>query len=142
VKVKLSHLPLCACENRANGGNMVIALSQSSRFESVWQLFSVSIVFIVVLGLAYYTTKWMAKLQKRQAFNKNIEVIETFKITANKYIQIVRTGEKYLVIAVAKDTITMLTEIDKEQIDLSVNLEQNESFSEILSKIKELKHKK
>lgn len=121
---------------------MGIALSQSSRFESVWQLFTVSIVFVVVLGLAYYTTKWIAKIQKRQVFNKNIEVIETFRVTTNKYIQIVRTGEKYLVIAVAKDTITMLTEIDKEQIDLSENLEQNESFSEILSKIKELKHKK
>jgi len=122
---------------------MVIALSQSSRLESVWQLFTVSIVFVVVLGLAYYTTKWMAKIQKRQAFNKNIEVIETFKVTTNKYIQIVRTGEKYLVIAVGKDTITMLTEIDKEQIELSDNnLEQNESFSEILSKLKDLKHKK
>lgn len=121
---------------------MNIALSQSSRFESVWQLFTVSIVFIIVLGLTYYTTKWIAKIQKKQVYNKNIEVIETFKITANKYIQIIRTGDKYLVIAVAKDTITMLTEIDKDQLELSNLVEQNDNFSEILNKIKEIKHKK
>lgn len=121
---------------------MNIAYSQSSRFDSIWQLFSVSIVFIIVLGLAYFTTKWIAKIQKKQILNKNIEVIETFKITTNKYIQIVRTGGKYLVIAIAKDTVTMLTEIEKEQIDLSNNLESKESFSEILNKIKDFKHQK
>jgi flagellar protein FliO/FliZ len=123
--------------------NMNIALSQSSSLESIGQLFTVSIIFIIVLGLAYYTTKWIAKLQKQQNFNKNIEVVETLKITANKYIQIVRTGEKYLVIAVAKDTITMLTEIEKDQLDLlSEQVEVKENFSEILNRIKELKLKK
>ncbi|MFA9375371.1 MAG: flagellar biosynthetic protein FliO [Lachnotalea sp.] len=121
---------------------MNIALSQSSRFESIWQLFSISIVFIIVLGLAYYSTKWIAAIQKKQVYNKNIEVVETFKVTTNKYIQIVRTGEKYLVIAVSKDTITMLTEIDKDQLEIG-NIEgQKENFSDILNKIKELKHKK
>jgi flagellar protein FliO/FliZ len=121
-----------------NGGTM-IALSQSSRFESFWQLFTASIVFIIVLVLALYTTKWIAKIQKKQAYNKNIEVIETYKITTNKYIQVIKIGEKYLAIAVAKDTITMLTEIDKEQIDLTYSGETNQNFSEILAKIKERK---
>jgi flagellar protein FliO/FliZ len=123
--------------------NMIVALSQSSRLESIWQLLMVSIIFVVVLGMAYYTTKLISKLQRKQSFNDNIEVIETFKITTNKYIQIVRTGNKYLVIAVAKDTITMLSELDKEQLNFkSEAVEQKESFSEIFSKIKELKLKK
>lgn len=121
---------------------MNIALSQSSRLESIWQLFTVTIIFIIVLGFAYFTTRWISKLQKRQTVNRNIEVVETFKITTNKYIQIIRTGEKYLVIAIAKDTVTMLSEIDKEQLDLlSEQVEQKENFSEILSRIKELKQK-
>lgn len=121
---------------------MCIVFSQSSRFESIWQLFTLSIIFIIVLGLTYYTTKWAARIQKNQVFNKNIEVVETYKITTNKYIQIVKIGEKYLVIAITKDSITMLTEIDKEQIELSDTIETKESFSEILNKFKELKHKK
>lgn len=120
---------------------MYIALSQSSRFDSIWQLISVSIIFLVVLGLSYFSARWIAKIQKSQAGNKNIEVIETFKITTNKYIQIIRTGEKYLVIAIAKDSITMLTEINKEQLDLLKEDVPKESFNDILNKIKEFKHK-
>lgn len=122
---------------------MYIAVSQSSRFESIWQLISVSIIFLIVLGLSYYTTRWISKIQKKQSYCKNIEVIETFKITTNKYIQIVRTGEKYLVIAIAKDNISMLTELNEQQLNLAMEEQvQNETFGEILNKIKELKHKK
>ncbi|KAB1437695.1 flagellar biosynthetic protein FliO [Candidatus Galacturonibacter soehngenii] len=122
---------------------MYIAVSQSSRFESIWQLISVSIIFLIVLGLSYFTTKWISKIQKKQSFNKNIEVIETFKITTNKYIQIIRTGEKYLVIAIAKDNISMLTELTEQQLNLTMDEEvSKETFGEILNRMKDLKHKK
>lgn len=122
---------------------MYIAVSQSSRFESIWQLISVSIIFLIVLGLSFYTTRWISKIQKKQSYSKNIEVIETFKITTNKYIQIIRTGEKYLVIAIAKDNISMLTELNEQQLNLAMDEQvSNETFGEILDKIKALKHKK
>lgn len=122
---------------------MYIAISQSSRIESIWQLISVSMIFLIVLGLSYYTTRWISKIQKKQSFHKNIEVIETFKITTNKYIQIIRTGEKYLVIAIAKDNISMLAELDEQQLNLAMGEEiPNETFAEIFNRIKALKHKK
>lgn len=122
---------------------MQLVLSQSSRLESIWQLFSVTIIFLIVLGLAYLSSIWISKIQKNQTSNKNIEVIETVKINTNKYIQIVRIGEKYLVIAVAKDTISMLTQIEKEQLNLlDEETIPKESFSDIFNKLKELKHKK
>ncbi|WP_099468865.1 flagellar biosynthetic protein FliO [Konateibacter massiliensis] len=122
---------------------MYIAVSQGSGLESIWQLFTVAVIFVIVLGLSYYTTKWISQIQKTRTYNKNIEVIETFKVTTNKYIQIIRTGEKYLVIAIGKDSITMLTEIEEEQLDLMGQGDApKESFNEILNKIKELKHKK
>lgn len=121
---------------------IAVSVSQSSRFESVWQLISVSIIFLIVLGLSFFTTKWISNIQKKQSFHKNIEVIETFKITTNKYIQIVRTGEKYLVIAIGKDNISMLTQLEKEELTLTLGEEvPQKSFSEILDKLKELKHK-
>lgn len=121
---------------------MYIAVLQNSGFESMWQLISVSIIFLIVLGLSYYSSKWISKIQKRQAYNKNIEVIETFKVTSNKYIQIIRTGEKYLVIAIGKDNISMLTEINEDQLNLVLDEEiPKENFQEIFNKIKELKHK-
>ena len=80
------------------------------------QFIAVLVVFVIVLGITAITTKWIAGYQKQQSANNNVEVIETTRIANNKYIQIVRAGEKYMVIAVCKDTVTMLGEIPKEQI--------------------------
>lgn len=124
---------------------MVTALSQSTRLESIWQLFTITVIFLVVLAVTYYTTKLIAKLQKNNVYNRNIEVIETYKLTANKYIQIVKTGDKYLAIAIAKDSVTMLTELNGDQLEiLNTGIDttgNTQSFSDIFNKLKDLKQK-
>lgn len=87
-----------------------------SSLNSYAQFFSVLIVFILVLGLSVFTTKWIAKYQKQQYVNNNIELLDTAKIAPNKYIQLVRVGETYIAIAVCKDSVTTLCQISKEQI--------------------------
>ena len=49
----------------------------------------------------------------------NLEVIETCRITSNKYLQIVRAGTKYLLIAIGKDEVHMLTELSEEELMLT-----------------------
>lgn len=124
---------------------MVTALSQSTRLESIWQLFTITVIFLVVLAVTYYTTKLIAKLQKNNVYNRNIEVIETYKLTANKYIQIVKTGDKYLAIAIAKDSVTMLTELNGDQLEIlntgTDTTGNTQSFSDIFNKLKDLKQK-
>ena len=69
----------------------------------------------------------------------NIQVLETLKITQNKYLQIVRAGDKYLVIAVCKDTVTMLAEVSKESLVPEQSSQQRGmqmGFGEILDKMK------
>lgn len=124
---------------------MILVLSTGTRIESVLQLFSVLILFGVVLALTYFTTKWIAKIQGGKNFNTNIEVIETFRITNNKYIQIVRTGDVYLVIGICKDTITMLTQLDESQLEEVKGIKQDtngNNFADILEKVKNIKPKK
>lgn len=124
---------------------MVTALSQSTRLESIWQLFTITVIFLVVLAVTYYTTKLIAKLQKNNVYNRNIEVIETYKLTANKYIQIVKIGDKYLAIAIAKDSVTMLTELNGDQLEIlntgTDTTGNTQSFSDIFNKLKDLKQK-
>lgn len=118
-------------------------LTISSRVDSILQFITVVIIFILVLALTYFTTQWIAKYQKVKTFNENIEVVETYRINQNKYIQIVRTGDKYLAIAVSKDTITMLTELSKDELDFSKPQGMAaSSFKEILEKAKNLNSKK
>lgn len=80
------------------------------------QFIAVLVVFVLVLGLTAFTTKWIARYQKQQNVNNNIEVLETARISSTKYIQLVRIGETYMAIAVCKDTVTMLGEIPATQL--------------------------
>ena len=84
--------------------------------DSYAQFITVLIIFVLVLAVTALVTRWIANYQKEQSVNVNIEVIETTRISGNKYIQIVRLGEKYVAIAVCKDTVTLLGEISKEQL--------------------------
>ena len=98
------------------------------------QLITVLLVFVLVLGVTAFTTKWMANYQKQQGAGGNIQVIETSRISNNKYIQIVRVGKTYMVIAVGKDTVTMLGEVAEEQLNLE-NSAQGMRFREILDRV-------
>lgn len=93
---------------------MMILLTGNT--DSYAQFITVLIIFVLVLAVTVLVTRWIANYQKEQSVNVNIEVIETTRISGNKYIQIVRLGEKYVAIAVCKDTVTLLGEISKEQL--------------------------
>ena len=123
---------------------MYVLMTSYSRLSSFAQLITLLIVFAFVLALTFYATKWMAKLQKNQFKNSNIKVIETFRLSNTKYIQIVKLGEKYVAIAIGKDTVTFLTELNESELDLSKVMEEpgNVDFHEILNKVKELNRKK
>ncbi len=80
------------------------------------QLITVLLIFVFVLGITAATTKWIANYQKQQGAGGNIEVIETHRISNNKYVQILRVGGTYMAIAVCKDTVTLLGQVPEDQI--------------------------
>lgn len=122
---------------------MNVVLSVYHKGNSFVQLMTMLIVFAFVLVLTYFATRFVAKYQKGMADNKrNIQVIETFRLTTNKYIQIIRAGEKYLVVGIGKDTITMLTELSEEEIQFAEETEYaGIKFQDVLEKAKALKKK-
>ncbi|MBE5884181.1 MAG: hypothetical protein E7291_07165 [Lachnospiraceae bacterium] len=102
--------------------------------DSYVQFIVVLLIFIVVLAVTTYVTKWIANYQKQQNVNCNIEVIETTRISNNKYIQIIRAGDTYMVIAVCKDTVTMLGEVPKEQLKEARPQQLSLNFKEMLER--------
>ena len=115
----------------------MIILTASGSLESFVQFITILLLFLFVLIITYVVTRWVSGIQKIQMTGKNMELVETMRISNSKYLQIVRTGEKYLVIAVCKDTVTMLSELSADEISLSSETEENSlSFREILDKIK------
>ena len=91
-------------------------LSMNSGVDSVVQLLTVLVMFVFVLGITYLTTRYIAGIQKGQMMNRNMELVDTLRISNNKYLQIVRIGKKYFCMAVCKDTVTMLGEIQEEEL--------------------------
>lgn len=119
----------------------MILLEISSGWESFFQLIGVLLIFLFVLAITYFTTKWIAGYQKGAMYNKNIKVIETFRVNNNKFIQIIQIGEKYLAISVCKDTINVLTELTKEQLtwcplEEEGPVDKTPNFQEIFEKLK------
>lgn len=80
------------------------------------QLITVAVLFILVLALTYFTTRFVGRYQKGQLSGNNIQVIDMLRLSQNKLVQIVRVGEKYFAVAVCKDTVTLLGEIDGDKL--------------------------
>ncbi len=114
---------------------MVLA-QVSSRAESFMQFLTVLLVFVLVLALTYLTTRFVGSYQKTRSINRNFEVIETYKITNGKFLQLVRVGEKYIVIGIGKDSVTNICELSADDIKEvpEQSVQGFESFRSILEK--------
>ena len=113
-------------------------LSLSTGLESVVQLITVLLIFVFVLTVTWVSTKYLAGMQKDRYKTGNMELIETLRISNNKYMQIVRVGSKDYCMAVCKDTVTMLGEIRKEEMIFSENNANiNVDFHKILESMKQ-----
>ena len=60
------------------------------------------------------------------------------RISGSKYIQIIQIGNRFFAIAVCKDTVTVISEIEQGNLELSDNNTEvkSESFKSVLEKFK------
>lgn len=117
---------------------MILTTSINSTFGNFLELMGLVVVFILVIIFAYFTTQWVAKAGIAQNANKNIKIVETHRINQNKYVQILKIGNKFIVIGVGKEEVNFLSEIEEE----SIQWEEKEwkpmpDFKEVLEKINE-----
>ena len=75
----------------------------SSSIESFIQLIGVLFIFVFVLLITYFTTKWMGNIQRGRLTSNNLRVLETIAIGNGKLICLIETGHVYLVVSVGKD---------------------------------------
>lgn len=100
------------------------------------QFMTVLLLFLFVLAVTYVATRWIAGYQKGKSAGSNIELIETVRIAPNKYLQLVRAGSRYLVIAVGKDEIHMLAELSEDELALTQVPAVGMDFGSIFEKFK------
>lgn len=116
----------------------------ASSWNDWFQFLVVMGIFILVLIITYISTRFIgANHQSLSNRECNIEVIETYGLATNKYLQVIRVGNQHMVIAVCKDDITFLTELTDENINsFQIVKKETLDFKEILEKAKKFKLKK
>ncbi len=120
-----------------NGSVLFLA----SQVDNIVKLITVIVIFVLVLGVTYMTTKWIGGYQKNHFTGKNIEYIEGLRLDANKYIQIFRIGGEYVAFVSCKDNVTFLTKINSEDLVFDENnqVSKIQSFGELLENFKNKK---
>lgn len=115
---------------------MIILELGMSNSESILQLLGVSILFVFILVITYYTTKFVGGVKLGQTKKGNFKVLETYKIAQNKYLQLVQIGTRYFVIAIGKDDICSLVELQESEIIQQEQFnKQNIKFIDVLTKL-------
>jgi len=103
------------------------------------ELIGLIIVFILILFATYYTSRWVAKNGVNLQHSGNIEIVETYRLSQTKYLQIIKVGQnRYFLISVAKENVSFISEIKEEDIDLTRYINQknqNNDFSDVLKKM-------
>ena len=121
----------------------MLLVQSFSRAQSIAQLICVILLFFFVLFLAYMAARIAGSYQSNVMNKKsNIRVIEVYRLSNNKLIEIVKIGEKYLAIAVGKDEVTLLTELDVDEIVMHEASIEPINFKRILDKMKNEKQDK
>jgi flagellar protein FliO/FliZ len=108
-----------------------------STTDNVLQLLGLVLLLIIILIAAYYTSKFVGRYKMGQFKDSNIKVIEAYRISTNKMLQIVKISNKYVVLGISKDNITYITELDESDIlTHEINEGEKPSFRHIFEKIK------
>lgn len=112
-------------------------ISIADKANSVVQFITVLLIFAVVLIATLFVTRWLGNYQKQQSMGNNIEVLESTRISPNSFASIIRIGTKYVAVAVSKDNVTLLCELQPDDLadtkDTSANFAD---FGSIFNKVK------
>lgn len=114
----------------------------TSSMSSILSVISLILIFIFIVALAYFTTKFIAKYQNNSMNSRsNIRVIESFRMGSNKFVAIIEVSNNFYVIGVGKEEITLIDKLDSDSISNIKNGQMKDlgkkiDFKEILSQIK------
>jgi flagellar protein FliO/FliZ len=89
-------------------------------FDLIWRLGA----FALVVGLAFFVTRFLAKAQFSRKSTANLRVVEAASVAPQSTVQLVKAGERLFLLGVTRERITFLAEINDD--DLTAGTGQNE----------------
>ncbi len=123
----------------SNSARVYLAKNTGSVYstkDNILQLLGLFFVFILVLFAAWYVSRFIGNRAMGGFGNRNINVIESFRLDNNKAIQIIRIADKYLAIGISKDNISVLAQLNEEDIIIPSKEDNNINFKDIMKNAK------
>ncbi len=119
-------------------GDASVTIPQgASSYDSILQLVGLVVLLIVILVAAYYTSRFIGGIKLGQLKKSNFQVIDSYRVTPNKALQIVKIGNKFVVVAIGKDNINFITELDASEVIIRENHQgEKQNFKQIFDKLK------
>lgn len=119
------------------GNSQELINRTTSSYDSPWQLVSLVLILVIILVAAYYTSRIIGGIKLGQMKKSNFQVIDSYRVTPNKTLQIVKIGNKYVVISIGKDNISYITELDESEVVIKEPSQGGkQNFKQILDKLK------
>ena len=123
--------------DRLNSGIVEDKVKVPSSSNSIWELIGLVLLLIVILIATYYTTRFVGRAKGNQLRTGNFDLIDSYRISPNKMLQIIKVSGKYLVIAISKDNIEFITELEEDQVTMrDTEATNKQSFKNIFDSIK------
>lgn len=98
------------------------------------------IVVAAILGLCYFTTRKVGRLDLGKSGGRYIRLLDRVPLGQDKAVALVQAGEKYLLLGVAASRITVLAQLSEEEVKaLDIGNAGGGDFKSIMEMIKDRK---
>ncbi|HHW56558.1 MAG TPA: flagellar biosynthetic protein FliO [Clostridia bacterium] len=114
----------------------------SNSSEYVFQLIGYLIIFLLVIGLAFYITRLIGQSTIKYTRSNNLNIIDYILLGKDKGLYIVKVGTKYFLIGVTNSSINYISEIEGESIKIQTETRDFSTNLNIsIEKLKQLKNR-
>ena len=113
-----------------------------SQIYGIAQLITVLVLFVIILVMAYFVSKWVGGFQKARGSGGNIGVIESYRLGPTRLIALIRIGKRYFAVAMGKDEMSLISEISEDELTFRAQGDAGGTgFKELFDRIRQEKQK-
>lgn len=115
-------------------------MSGESLISQIGTVLMTLVGFIVILYLAYISTKYIGKKYSlRGSGGKNIKVLENCSVGRNKSFAIIKAGDKTILVGITDTNINFLCELDESELSFNSSSGESMEFSKAFRRVLESK---
>ena len=104
---------------------------------AVAELLSALAIFALVLLVTYFTTRFVGSYEKQKMTGRNLQILESLRLSGGKCIYLVKAGDKYIVLGESRDRVDFLCEVQEDSLvsyDDAGQAMQKPDFRKLLEK--------